>query len=66
MVRRAIVYLTFVLAIIAYLANSGPKIDKNMRNLAYYSKFSAFYKLEDRPRKMALLIDDMQEEYAGL
>jgi len=30
---------------------------------AHFSRFSAYYELDSRPRRMALLIDDMQEEY---
>eukprot|EP01084_Bolivina_argentea_P038259 70746_1 len=37
--------------------------DVDMRNLGSFVRFSAYYNLDDRPRKMALLIDDMQEEY---
>eukprot|EP01083_Nonionella_stella_P047473 127049_1 len=50
---------------IAFLCavKGGAIVDKTMKNLGSYSKFSAYYELNDRPRKIALLIDDMQEEY---
>lgn len=37
--------------------------DPDMSNLGYYSKFSAYYKMDSYPRKIALLTDDLQEEY---
>jgi len=40
--------------------------DPAMKNLAHFSKYSAYYELDSRPRKMALLIDDMQEEYRAI
>jgi len=37
--------------------------DPDMSNLGYYSKYSAYWKMDSYPRKIALLTDDLQEEY---
>ena len=37
--------------------------DPDMKNLGYYTKFSAYYEMDSYPRKIALLTDDLQEEY---
>jgi len=37
--------------------------DPEMSNLGYFMKYSAHYTMDSRPRKIALLIDDLQEEY---